>query len=55
MKEKIIAELVGTSWTILGMFVAWIVLEGDAKSVVGVSLLLVILAWAVTMPLRLRD
>lgn len=55
MKEKIIAEIVATSWTILGMFVAWIVLEGDAKSVVGVSLLLVISAWAVTMPRRLQD
>lgn len=55
MKEKIVAELVSTSWTILGMFVAWVVLEGEAKSVVGVSLLLVIAAWAVTMPMRLRD
>ena len=55
MRDKIIAELVATSWTILGMFVAWVVLEGDAKSVVGILLLAVISAWAVTIPLRLKD
>lgn len=55
MKEKIIGELVSTSWTLLGLFVAWVVLEGDAKGIVGILLLLITAAWAGTMPLRLKD
>jgi len=55
MKQKVIAEIVATSWTVLGLFVAWVVLEGTSKAVVGALLLAVVLGWAVTMPFRLRD
>lgn len=39
-------------WTLLGMFVAWIVLDGSAKTVVGYAILGTTLIWAITYPLR---
>jgi hypothetical protein len=34
MIKKIINALLDQIWTLLGMFVAWVVLEGSAKTVV---------------------
>ena len=28
-------DVIGQIWTLLGMFIAWIVLEGSAKTVIG--------------------
>jgi len=42
------------AWTILGMFIAWLVLEGSAKTVTGWLILLTIAIWIITYPLR-RD
>jgi hypothetical protein len=52
---KFLNDLIGQIWTLLGMFVAWIVLEGSAKSVVGWCILASLLIWIVTFPLRNRD
>jgi hypothetical protein len=48
-------DLLGQVWTLLGMFVAWVVLEGSAKSVVGWCIIGTIVLWAATFPLRNRD
>jgi len=40
------------AWTLLGMFVAWIVLEGSAKTVTGWLILMTLAIWAITYPLR---
>jgi hypothetical protein len=45
-------DIVAQIWTVLGMFVAWIVLEGSAKSVVGWCILVVLAVWIVTFRLR---
>lgn len=45
-------DLVGQIWTLLGMFVAWVVLEGSAKAVVGWFILLSLAVWVVTFRLR---
>jgi hypothetical protein len=39
-------------WTLLGMFIAWVVLTGSAKTVVGYAILLTLIVWAVTYRLR---
>jgi hypothetical protein len=48
-------DIVGQIWTLLGMFVAWIVLEGTAKEVVGWGIVLSLIVWVVTFPLRKDD
>lgn len=47
-----IADFLNQMWTLLGMFVAWLVLEGSARTVVGYATVLSLVAWAVTYPLR---
>lgn len=43
------------AWTLLGMFVAWLVLEGSAKTVTGYAIILTSFIWALTYPLRTKD
>ena len=40
------------NFTFLGLFVAWVVLEGSAKTVVGYVTLVSILIWFLTIGLR---
>jgi hypothetical protein len=46
------SDIFNQLWTLLGMFIAWVVLEGSAKTVVGYAILLTLVIWAVTYPLR---
>ena len=50
--KKIMKDMVDQLWTLLGMFIAWVVLDGSAKTVVGYAIGGTLLAWAVTYPLR---
>lgn len=50
--KGLIADFLNQIWTLLGMFVAWLVLEGSARTVVGYATILSLLAWAITYPLR---
>ncbi len=53
---QIINDAVGQSWTVFGLLVGWIVLpEGETRDFIGVTLAILTLAWAVTMPLRLES
>jgi hypothetical protein len=53
---QIINDAVGQSWTVFGLLVGWIVLpEGETRNFIGVTLAVLTLAWAVTMPLRLES
>jgi hypothetical protein len=51
---KFLNDMIGQSWTLLGMFVAWIVLEGSAKTIVGWCIIGTLVVYAATFPLR-RD
>lgn len=53
--KKFFNDMVGQLWTLLGMFVAWVVLEGSAKTIVGWCILATTVAWAITYPLRKDD
>ena len=46
------SDIFNQLWTLLGMFVAWVVLEGSAKSVVGMAILASLVVWGITFKLR---
>ena len=50
--KKFLNDMLGQAWTLLGMFVAWLVLEGTAKTVVGYAIIGTTILWAITYPLR---
>lgn len=52
---KFLNDLIGQIWTLLGMFVAWVVLEGSAKTVVGWCIIVSLVIWMATFPLRKDD
>jgi len=47
-------DVVNQIWTLLGMLIAWIVLEGTAKTVIGYCIIASVAIWFVTYPIR-RD
>jgi hypothetical protein len=54
--KKLLSDIANQLWTLLGMFVAWVVLEGSAKTVVGYSIVICLVIWTVTLNLRnLKD
>ena len=50
--KKILRDMIEQLWTVLGMFIAWVVLDGSAKTVVGYAIIGTLIAWAVTYRLR---
>lgn len=50
--RKFFKDLLEQAWTLLGMFVAWVVLEGSAKNIVGWCILGTLSVWIATYPLR---
>jgi hypothetical protein len=55
MKNFIIAlikDIIDQSWTLLGMAVAWLVLEGSAKDLTGKLIVITLSIWVLTFPLR---
>ena len=53
IKDRVLAIL-DENFTFLGFFVAWVVLEGSAKTVVGYVTLLSIALWFLTIGVRAR-
>jgi hypothetical protein len=54
--KKLLSDIANQLWTLLGMFVAWVVLEGSAKTVVGYAIVICLVIWTVTLNLRnLKD
>jgi hypothetical protein len=49
---KFIKDQLEQAWTIVGLTIAWIVLEGSAKDFAGWAILITIALWAATYPLR---
>jgi hypothetical protein len=52
---KLLKDFIEQSWTLLGMFIAWVVLDGSAKTVVGYAIVGTIGIWAITYPLRNKE
>lgn len=53
--KKIFKDVLDQAWTLLGMAVAWLVLEGSAKEVTGNLILLTLAIWIITYPIRNKD
>ena len=53
--KKIFQDMIDQLWTLLGMFIAWVVLDGSAKTIVGYAIICTLIAWAVTYPIRNRE
>jgi hypothetical protein len=45
-------DIIDQAWTLLGMVVAWLVLEGSAKELTGNLILITLGIWILTFPLR---
>lgn len=45
-------DIIDQAWTLLGMAVAWLVLEGSAKDLTGNLILITLGVWVLTFPLR---
>ena len=55
MKKFIIGlfkDIIEQAWTLLGMAVAWLVLEGSAKDLTGTLIMVTLAIWVITFPLR---
>jgi hypothetical protein len=50
--KSLFKDIIDQAWTLLGMFVAWVVLEGSAKDVVGMLIWITLGVWVITFPLR---
>jgi hypothetical protein len=50
--KALFKDLIDQSWTLLGMAVAWLVLEGSARDLTGTLILITLSIWIVTFPLR---
>jgi hypothetical protein len=48
--KALVKDVIEQSWTLLGMAVAWLVLEGSAKDLTGNLITLTLLLWIVTFP-----
>lgn len=53
--KNFFSDLIGQAWTLLGMFVAWVVLEGSAKTIVGWLIIFTTLVWVLTYWIRKQD
>lgn len=54
IKEWII-EILNQTFTLLGMFIAWVVLEGSAKTVVGWAIIWSTFIWLISMRIREKN
>lgn len=50
--KDMFVELLNQTWTLLGMFIAWCVLDGSARTVVGYSILMSLAVWLISLRLR---
>jgi hypothetical protein len=50
--KNFLRDVLDQLWTLLGMFVAWIVLDGSAKTIVGYAIVWSTAVWVITYRLR---
>ncbi len=55
MIKRVIKDMIDQLWTLLGMFIAWVVLDGSAKTVVGYAIIGNLIECAITYPIRHND
>jgi hypothetical protein len=51
----LLKDLLDQAWTLLGLALGWVLLEGSARDIVGKLIGITLLIWILTFPLRNRD
>lgn len=52
--KELLRDVIGQSWTLLGLVVAYLVLEGSAKELTGNLILITLAVWILTFPIRYK-
>lgn len=50
--RNVLKDILDQAWTLLGMAVAWLVLEGSARDVTGNLILITLTIWILTYRVR---
>ena len=50
--KDMLRDIIDQAWTLLGMFVAWVVLDGSARTIVGYAILWSTVFWIATYRFR---
>jgi hypothetical protein len=50
--KELFRDLIDQSWTLLGMVVAWLVLEGSARDITGMLIIATLTVWILTFRIR---
>ena len=50
--KDVIIESLNQTWTLLGMFIAWVLLEGSARQIVGYAIIASLSLWLLTLRVR---
>lgn len=50
--KDVLRDLFDQAWTLLGMVVAWLVLEGSARELTGNLILITLAVWVLTYRVR---
>jgi hypothetical protein len=51
----LLRDLLDQAWTLLGLALGWVLLEGSARDIVGKLIGVTLLIWIATFPLRNRN
>jgi hypothetical protein len=50
--KNVLKDILDQAWTLLGMAVAWLVLEGSARDVTGNLIIITLAIWVLTYRIR---
>ena len=50
--KELFRDIIDQSWTLLGMVVAWLVLEGTARDITGMLIMATLAVWILTFRIR---
>jgi hypothetical protein len=53
--KNFLRDVLDQLWTLLGMFIAWLVLDGSARTIVGYAIIWSCAVWAITYKFRNPD
>ena len=48
----LLRDMIDQSWTLVGLAIAWVLLEGQSRIIVGNLILFTIAFWIITYPIR---
>jgi hypothetical protein len=48
----LLKDLLDQAWTLLGLALGWVLLEGSARDIVGKLIGITLLIWVITFPIR---